>query len=81
LLVAAAADYDRIELALARELRRAPTDAEIGARLEWSPARVKQIREIVVEARRRHDEEILLYLDPEQIDLDPAEPADDDARA
>src|SRR5436305_13037258 len=33
LLLDAAADYDRVELTLARELKRAPTPAEIGKRL------------------------------------------------
>ena len=69
----AANDYERVELLLGRELRRAPTAAEIGARLEWTPQRTEQIREIVAEARRRHDEELLLYIDPERIDVDPGD--------
>ena len=73
LLVEAANDYERVELLLGRELRRAPTAAEIGARLEWTPQRTEQIREIVAEARRRHDEELLLYIDPERIDVDPGD--------
>ena len=67
LLIEAAADYDRIELALAGELHRAPTAAEIGQRLEWTPERTEHIRSIVEEARRRHDEELLLYVEPEEV--------------
>ncbi len=73
LLMEAANDYERVELLLSSELRRAPTAAEIGARLEWTPRRTEQIREIVAEARRRHDEELLLYIDPERIEVDPSE--------
>ena len=67
LLIQAAADYDRVELALARELHRAPTAAEIGQKLEWSSERTEMVREIVVEARRRHDEELLLYIEPDEV--------------
>lgn len=67
LLIDAAADYDRVELALAGELRRAPTVAEIGARLEWSAERTEEVRAIVHEARRRHDEELLHYVEPEEV--------------
>lgn len=67
LLIQAAADYDRVEMALARELHRAPTAAEIGQKLEWSSERTDMVREIVVEARRRHDEELLLYIEPDEV--------------
>ncbi|GAC1657793.1 MAG: hypothetical protein NVS9B1_16410 [Candidatus Dormibacteraceae bacterium] len=67
LLIDAAADYDRVEMQLAGELKRAPTVEEIGLRLEWTPARTEHIRGIVDEARRRHDEELLLYIDPSEI--------------
>jgi DNA-directed RNA polymerase sigma subunit (sigma70/sigma32) len=67
LLIQAAADYDRVELALASELHRAPTPAEIGSKLEWSVERTETIREIVDEARRRHDQELLLYVEPEEV--------------
>jgi DNA-directed RNA polymerase sigma subunit (sigma70/sigma32) len=67
LLVDAAADYDRVELVLARELHRAPTVAEIGTKLEWPPARTEHVRSVVVEARRRHDEELLQYVEPEEV--------------
>jgi DNA-directed RNA polymerase sigma subunit (sigma70/sigma32) len=67
LLIQAAADYDRVELQLARELRRAPTPAEIGLKLEWSVERTETVRQIVDEARRRHDEELLLYVEPDEV--------------
>jgi len=67
LLIEAAADYDRVELLLAGELHRLPTAVEIGERLEWTPERTEHIRAIVMEARRRHDEELLLYVEPEQV--------------
>ncbi len=67
LLIEAAADYDRVELLLAGELRRLPTVAEIGERLEWTPERTEHIRAIVMDARRRHDEELLLYVEPEEV--------------
>jgi DNA-directed RNA polymerase sigma subunit (sigma70/sigma32) len=67
LLIDAAADYDRVELALAREFQRAPSVAEIGTKLEWSAERTEQVRAIVAEARRRHDEELLLYVEPEEV--------------
>lgn len=68
-LVVAAEDFDRVELMLARELKRKPTDLEIGARLEWDAARTAHVREMVDEARRRHDAEILALLEPEELDL------------
>jgi DNA-directed RNA polymerase sigma subunit (sigma70/sigma32) len=67
LLIEAAADYDRVELLLAGELHRLPTAVEIGERLEWTPERTEHIRAIVMEARRRHDEELLLYVEPEEV--------------
>ena len=68
-LIVAAEDFDRVELMLAKELRRKPTDTEIGARLEWDAARTAEVREIVDEARKQHDAEILALLEPEEFDL------------
>ena len=67
LLLEAAADYDRVEMALARVLQRAPTLAEIGARLEWSVERTEHVRTVVDEARKLHDAELLLYVEPEEV--------------
>ena len=69
LIVAAAIDFDRAEYVLARELRRKPTSLELAARLGWSAERVESVRELVEEARRRHDEELLQYLEADRLDL------------
>jgi DNA-directed RNA polymerase sigma subunit (sigma70/sigma32) len=70
LLVAAAEDYDRTEALLRRELHRAPTEGEIAEKLEWTVERTRYVAEVVADARRRHDEELLAFIDPEEIDLD-----------
>ena len=62
--------FDHAEYVLAGELQRKPTSAEIAKRLHWTEERTQAVAELVEEARRRHDEELLQYLDP---DLDPAE--------
>ncbi len=75
LLVAAATDYERAELVLARELHREATIAEIAEKLEWTVERARYVQQVVTDARRRHDEELLSFIDPEALDLD----ADDDS--
>jgi RNA polymerase primary sigma factor len=70
LLITAAADYDRVEMLLARELHRAPTEHEIAEKLEWTDDRTRYVAQVVMDARRRHDEELLAYIDPEAIDFD-----------
>ena len=69
-LVTAANDYERTEVLLHRALRRAPTEAEIAEKLEWSVDRTHYVAEVVGEARRRHDEELLAFIDPDTIDFD-----------
>jgi RNA polymerase sigma factor (sigma-70 family) len=69
-LVQAAEDYQKAEFALKRELGRDATPAELAAKLEWPQHRTDGIADMVAEARRRHDEELLDYLDPEDLDLD-----------
>lgn len=69
LLVAAAEDYEKAEIAVRREKGRPATEAELAQKLEWTVGRTRVIGEMVVEARRRHDEELLQYLDPEQLDF------------
>lgn len=69
-LVAAAADYDRVEILLARSLHRAPTESEIAEKLEWSVERTRYVGEVVADARRRHDEELLAFIEPDAVDLD-----------
>ena len=70
LLVAAASDYERTELLLARELRRGPNESEIAEKLEWTVERTRYVAQVVAEARRRHDEELLAFIDPDAIDFD-----------
>ena len=70
LLVAAANDYERTELLLRRELHRPATDAEIAEKLEWTVERTQYVARVVADARRRHDEELLDFIDPDAIDFD-----------
>ena len=69
-LVAAATDYERVETTLRRTLQRAPTEAEIAEKLEWSLERTRYVAEVVADARRRHDEELLAFIDPDAVELD-----------
>jgi DNA-directed RNA polymerase specialized sigma subunit len=70
LLVQAAHDYAEAEASVRRELGRAGTDTELAQKLEWSVRRTREIGQMVADARRRHDEELLQYLEPGDIDLD-----------
>lgn len=70
LLVAAANDYERTELLLRRELGREATEAEIAEKLEWTLDRTRYVAQVVADARRRHDEELLEYIDPDAIEID-----------
>ncbi len=70
MLLQAAHDYVEAEANARRELGRAATDLELAAKLEWSVQRTQEIGQMVEDARRRHDEEILQYLEPDDIDLD-----------
>jgi DNA-directed RNA polymerase sigma subunit (sigma70/sigma32) len=69
LLVAAATDYERAELVIRRELKRDPVAAEIAEKLEWTIDRTLYVAQVVADARRRHDEELLAFIDPEAIDF------------
>jgi RNA polymerase primary sigma factor len=77
LLVAAATDYERTEILMRRELMRSPTEAELAEKLEWTVDRTRYVAQVVAEARRRHDEELLAFVDPDAIDIGD----DDDERA
>ena len=70
LLVAAASDYERTDLLLRRELHRPPTESEIAEKLEWTVERTRYVAQVVADARRRHDEELLAFIDPDAIDFD-----------
>jgi DNA-directed RNA polymerase sigma subunit (sigma70/sigma32) len=72
LLVAAATDFERTELLLRRELHRPPAASEVAEKLEWTVERTQYVAQIVTDARRRHDEELLAFIDPDAIDFDAA---------
>jgi DNA-directed RNA polymerase specialized sigma subunit len=69
-LVAAAEAYEGAEQQLRREHGRLASDQEIASRLEWSVTRTVEVREIVTEARRRHDQELAAFLEAEDVDPD-----------
>ncbi|HYM23970.1 MAG TPA: sigma factor [Vicinamibacterales bacterium] len=79
LLVEAATDYERTEILLQRELKRVPAERDIAEKLEWTVERTRYVAQVVADARRRHDEEILAFIDPEAIDFDRDERDDLDA--
>jgi DNA-directed RNA polymerase sigma subunit (sigma70/sigma32) len=70
LLLQAAHDYVQAEFNSRMELGRAPSTAELAVKLEWSTRRTEEIGQMVADARRRHDEELLQYLAAEDLDLD-----------
>jgi RNA polymerase sigma factor (sigma-70 family) len=70
LLVAAADDYARTEVILRKILGREPTEKELAEKLEWTLDRLRYVANVVKEARRRHDEELLAFIDPAELDLD-----------
>jgi DNA-directed RNA polymerase sigma subunit (sigma70/sigma32) len=70
LLVAAATDYERTEIVMRHEIRRPPTEAELAEKLEWTVDLTRYVAQVVAEARRRRDEELLAFIDPEVIDFD-----------
>jgi RNA polymerase primary sigma factor len=76
LLVAAATDYERTDIVMRYELGRSPTEAELAEKLEWTVDRARYVAQVVAEARRRHDEELLAFIDPAAIEIE-----DDDERS
>jgi len=66
-LVEDAEAYERAEISVRRQQGRAATNGEIAQKLEWTPERTALLGEMVKEARRQHDEELLEYLDPERL--------------
>jgi RNA polymerase primary sigma factor len=61
--VAACRVFERADALLAADLQRAPTDQEIAKLLAWDVQRVAIIREMLREARKLHDEDLLPYLE------------------
>lgn len=79
LLIAAATDYERTDLVMRRELGREATEAELAEKLEWTVERTRYVAHVVADARRRHDEELLAFIDPAAIDFDDDERAEFDS--
>jgi RNA polymerase primary sigma factor len=69
LLITAATDYERTQTVMRVELLRDPTEDELAEKLEWTVERTRYIAQVVADARRRHDEELLQFIDPEAIDF------------
>jgi len=76
LLVAAATDYERTEILMRHELGRSATEAELSEKLEWTVDRTRYVAQVVADARRHHDEELLTFIDPDAVEIE-----DDDERA
>jgi RNA polymerase primary sigma factor len=70
LLVAAATDYEHALLVMRLELEREPTESELAEKLEWTVERTRYVARVFADARRRHDEELLEFIDPATIDFD-----------
>ena len=79
LLVAAATDYERTERLMRGELGREATEAELAEKLEWTVERTRYVAHVVADARRRHDEELLAFIDPGAINFDDDEPVEFDS--
>lgn len=73
LLVVAATDYEHTELVLRRELHRPPSHAELAEKLEWTVERTLYVAQVVADARRQHDEEMLQFIDPEAMVIEEEE--------
>ena len=69
-LVADAHAFEAADLKLRRELGRAATPEEIRLQLGWTPDRLDEVASAVEDARRKHDEDLLDYLEPADVDLD-----------
>jgi RNA polymerase primary sigma factor len=69
LLVAAATDYERTQILIRYELQREPSEVELAEKLEWTVDRTRYVAQVVADARRRHDEELLTFIDPDAIDF------------
>jgi DNA-directed RNA polymerase specialized sigma subunit len=70
-LVAAAEQFEAAEQEFRREHGRPASQTEVAEALGWTVQRTAEVAEMVAGARTQHDEDLLAYLDPE--DVDPAE--------
>ena len=69
-LVTAASDYERTEVLLHKLHKRPATEAEIAEKLEWTLDRTRYVAQVVADARRRHDDELLAFIDPDAVEID-----------
>ena len=76
-LVEDAQTYERAQLVVARLLGRVPTDRDMAEKLEWTLERTTAMSAMVAEARRKHDEELLQYVDPAALHRDDVEDEED----
>jgi DNA-directed RNA polymerase specialized sigma subunit len=66
-MVAAAEAYERAEFEVRREHGRQATIEELAHRLGWTEERTEEVAMTVDAARRQHDEDLLEYLDAEDV--------------
>ncbi len=66
-LVEDAEAYERAEISIRRDKKREATTEELAEKLEWPPEKTQRLGEIVAEARRLHDEELLQYIEPDEL--------------
>lgn len=65
--VVAAEAYERAEFVFRREHGRQATIEELARLLEWGEERTEEVATMVAAARRQHDEDLLAYLDAEDV--------------
>lgn len=70
-MVRAAEQFEAAEQSFRREHGRSGTHEELAGALGWTVQRTGEVADVVAGARQQHDEDLLAYLDPE--DVDPAE--------
>lgn len=80
-LIEDAEAYQQAEIEIGNLLGRQATAAELAEKLEWSQVRTRRLGDMVREARRRHDEDIVRYLDPNTADAADFQPDLDDLDA
>lgn len=66
-LIEDAEAYERAEISIRRDKKREAANAELAEKLEWSPEKTRILGEIVAGARRIHDEELMHYVDPDEL--------------
>lgn len=83
-LVEAAEQYQHTESGFRVEFGREATNDELAEKLEWSRERTEEVGRLVDEACRRHDLDLVAYLDPDHPDagaIDPAPSGDERRRS